>query len=176
MKRIFSHSFVLAVLAVGLTMTGCKSVPVDITSMSAPDSLQTNQNGSFGVETNADAKQPVAVSWEFGDDASASGASTTHAFSEPGTYTVTATATNRKGKSSDMSSATVVVVNPLVPAQIVSIRASDNAPDTQTSVTFTATVNGDQPPPTHGTSETATPAATQPRRTPTPSPVPTRCS
>jgi outer membrane protein OmpA-like peptidoglycan-associated protein len=145
MKRIFSHSFVLAVLAVGLTMTGCKSVPVDITSMSAPDSLQTNQNGSFGVETNADAKQPVAVSWEFGDDASASGASTTHAFSEPGTYTVTATATNRKGKSSDMSSATVVVVNPPVPAQIVSIRASDNAPDTQTSVTFTATVNGDQP-------------------------------
>lgn len=144
-KRIFSNSFVLALLVAGLTMTGCKSVPVDIMSMTAPDSLQTNQNGSFVVETNADAKQPVAVSWEFGDDANASGVSTTHSFSEPGTYTVTATASNRKGKSTDMSSATVVVVNPPVPAQIVSIRASDNSPDTQSNVRFTATVNGDTP-------------------------------
>jgi len=144
-KRIFSNSFVLALLVAGLTMTGCKSVPVDIMSMTAPDSLQTNQNGSFVVETNADAKQPVLVNWEFGDDANASGASTTHSFSEPGTYTVTATASNRKGKSTDMGSATVVVVNPPVPAQIVSIRASDNSPDTQTNVTFSATVNGDSP-------------------------------
>jgi PKD repeat protein len=91
-------------------MTGCKSVPVDIMSMTAPDSLQTNQNGSFAVETNADAKQPVSVSWDFGDDATASGASSRHSFlPKPGTYTVTATASNRKGKSTDMSSATVVV-------------------------------------------------------------------
>lgn len=144
-KRIYSHSFVLALLVAGLTMTGCKSVPVDIMSMTAPDSLQTNQNGSFAVETNADAKQPVSVSWEFGDDASASGAEASHAFAEPGTYTVTATASNRKGKSTDMSSKTVVVVNPPVPAQIVSIRASDNTPDTQTQVSFSATVNGDSP-------------------------------
>ena len=144
-KTFFSNSFVLALLVAGLTMTGCKSVPVDIMSMTAPDSLQTNQNGTFEVATNDDAKQPVAVSWDFGDDASAMGASASHSFSTPGTYTVTATASNRKGKSSDMSTATVVVVNPPVPAQIVSIRASDNSPDTQTSVTFTASVNGDTP-------------------------------
>ncbi len=144
-KRLFSNTFVLALLVAGLTMTGCKSVPVDIMSMTAPDSLQTNQNGAFSVETNADAKQPVSVSWAFGDDETASGSSANHSFGEPGTYTVTATATNRKGKSSDMSTATVVVVNPPVPAQIVSIRASDNSPDTQTSVRFTATVNGDAP-------------------------------
>lgn len=144
-KTFFSNSFVLALLVAGLTMTGCKSVPVDIMSMTAPDSLQTNQNGTFEVATNDDAKQPVAVSWDFGDDASAMGASASHSFSTPGTYTVTATASNRKGKSTDMSTATVVVVNPPVPAQIVSIRASDNSPDTQTSVTFTASVNGDTP-------------------------------
>lgn len=143
--RIFSNFFVLALLVAGITMTGCKSVPVDIMSMTAPDSLQTNQNGSFVVETNDDAKLPVSVSWEFGDDATASGASASHSFSEAGTYTVTATATNRKGKSSDMSSATVVVVNPPVPAQIVSIRASDNSPDTETNITFSASVNGDEP-------------------------------
>lgn len=144
-RKLLSNSFVLAFLFVGLAMTGCKSVPVDIMSMTAPDSLQTNQNGNFAVDTNADAKQPVAVSWDFGDDASGSGTSSTHSFSTPGTYTVTATASNRKGKSTDMSSASVVVMNPPVPAQIVSILASDNSPDTETAVTFTASVNGDTP-------------------------------
>ena len=72
-RKLLSNSFVLAFLFVGLAMTGCKSVPVDIMSMTAPDSLQTNQNGNFAVDTNADAKQPVAVSWDFGDDASGSG-------------------------------------------------------------------------------------------------------
>ncbi|MDE2995381.1 MAG: PKD domain-containing protein [Bacteroidota bacterium] len=144
-KSLFSNSFVLALLVAGLTMTGCKSVPVDITSMTAPDSLQTNQNGTFVIETNADAKLPVAVSWDFGDEGSADGSSATHSFNSAGTYTVTATATNRKGKSVDMSSATVVVVNPPVPAQIVSIRASNNSPDTETAVTFSASVNGDTP-------------------------------
>jgi len=144
-RNLFSNIFVLAFLVAGLTMTGCKSVPVDILSMTAPDSLQTNQNGSFAVDTNADAKLPVDVSWDFGDSASGSGASSSHSFATAGTYTVTATASNRKGKSTDMSSSTVIVVNPPVPASIVSIRASDNSPDTQTSVTFSASVNGDSP-------------------------------
>lgn len=144
-KQFFSHSFVLALLVAGVTMTGCKSVPVDITSMSAPDSLLTNENGSFTIATNEKAKQPIAVSWSFGDNQTAAGASANHAFANPGTYTVTATASNRKGKSTDTSTATVVVVNPPVPAQIVSIRASNNTPDTETSVTFSASVNGDTP-------------------------------
>ena len=135
----------LFILAGGILLTGCKSVPVDILSMTAPDSLQTNQNGDFAVATNDDAKMPVSVSWDFGDSGSASGAANSHSFQNAGTYTVTATASNRKGKSTDMSSATVVVVNPPVPAQIVSIRANNNSPDTETSVTFTASVNGDMP-------------------------------
>ncbi|MDA0379232.1 MAG: PKD domain-containing protein, partial [Bacteroidetes bacterium] len=144
-KQFFPHSFVLALLVAGLTMTGCKSVPVDITSMTAPDSLQINENGSFAIATNETAKQPIVVSWNFGDSQTASGAAANHSFSNPGTYTVTATASNRKGKSTDMSTTTVVVVNPPVPAQIVSIRASNNTPDTQTAVTFSASINGDTP-------------------------------
>jgi outer membrane protein OmpA-like peptidoglycan-associated protein len=144
-KQFFSHSFVLALLIAGVSMTGCKSVPVDITSITAPDSLITNENGAFAIATNEKAKQPIAVSWSFGDNQTAAGASANHAFATPGTYTVTATASNRKGKSTDTSTATVVVTNPPVPAQIVSIRASNNTPDTETAVTFSASVNGDTP-------------------------------
>ncbi len=144
-RKLFSNSFMLFILAGGILLTGCKSVPVDILSMTAPDSLQTNQNGDFSVATNDDAKMPVSVNWDFGDSGSASGAANSHSFQNAGTYTVTATASNRKGKSTDMSSTTVVVVNPPVPAQIVSIRANNNSPDTETSVTFTASVNGDMP-------------------------------
>lgn len=144
-RKYISNLFVLSFLIAGMTMTGCKSVPVDILSMTAPDSLQTNQNGNFSVGTNEDAKLPVDISWDFGDSASANGSETGHAFADAGTYTVTATASNRKGKTMVERSATVVVVNAPVPASIVSIRASDNSPDTQTSVDFTASVNGDTP-------------------------------
>lgn len=128
-----------------MTLGGCKSVPVDIQSMDAPNELETNESGDFGVQLNEDAKQPVSVSWNFGDDGTDSGSSASHSFDSPGTYTVTATATNRNGKSSDVETATVVVVSPPVPAAIVSMNASDMNPDTRTNVRFTSNVNGDAP-------------------------------
>jgi outer membrane protein OmpA-like peptidoglycan-associated protein len=144
-RNYFSTLFVLAIVVTGMTLTGCKSVPVDILSMSAPDSLLTNESGTFAVATNLDAKQPVNVGWSFGDNNSANGSSSTHSFATAGTYTVKATATNRKGKSTDVESTSVVVSNPPVPAAIVSLKASNMSPDTQTDVSFTASVNGDEP-------------------------------
>lgn len=144
-RKFTSTSFVLAILFAGTIMTGCRSVPVDILSISAPDSLQTNETGTFTVATNDDAKQPVTVTWDFGDNASSSGSASTHAFRQPGMYNVTASASNRKGKSMDSESAMVVVANPPVPAAVVGIRASNMNPDTRTEIRFTATVNGDSP-------------------------------
>lgn len=144
-RSFFSNLVVMTLFAGAMIFTGCKSVPVDILSMTAPDSLLTNQNGNFSIAINEKAKLPVDVSWNFGDSKSAKGTASTHSFDKPGTYTVTATASNRKGKSRDTSTASVVVVNPAVPASIVSLRASNNTPDTQTSVTFSASVNGDAP-------------------------------
>jgi PKD repeat protein len=144
-RKYFTNFVVLTLFAGGMILSGCKSVPVDILSMTAPDSLQTNQNGNFSIEINEKAKLPVDVSWNFGDSKSAKGTSTTHAYAEAGTYTVAVTASNRKGKSVDTSTASVVVVNPPVAASIVSLRASNNSPDTQTAVTFSASVNGDTP-------------------------------
>ncbi len=144
-RNYFSTLFVLAALVTGVTLTGCKSVPVDILSMSSPDSLLTNESGTFSVATNPDAKLPVAVAWSFGDSNSSNGSSSTHSFGTAGTYTVTATATNRKGKSSDLETTTVVVSNPPVPASVVSVKASNMSPDTQTDVNFSASVDGDAP-------------------------------
>ena len=144
-RQLTSTCFVLALVLAGTIMTGCRSVPVDILSISAPDNLQTNETGTFSVTTNEDAKQPVTVTWDFGDNATGAGSSSTHSFRQAGNYTVTATATNRKGKSSDTATETVVVSNPPVPASIVGIQASTQNPDTRTEVRFTATVNGDSP-------------------------------
>lgn len=144
-RNNFSQLVVMTLFAAVTILTGCKSVPVDILSMTAPDSLMTNQNGNFAVTINEKAKLPVDVSWNFGDSKSAKGTTTSHAFTAPGTYTVSVTASNRKGKSTDVATASVVVMNPSVAASIVSLRASNNSPDTQTGVTFSASVNGDAP-------------------------------
>lgn len=144
-RNIFTKLSVLVFVIGGLAISGCKTVPVDILSASAPDNLLPNETGSFSITTNADAKQPVEVTWTFGDDNSSSGAATTHSFANPGTYTVTALATNNKGKFSDSRSFTVVVAPPPVPASIVSLRANNMSPDTRTQVRFTASTNGDAP-------------------------------
>lgn len=144
-RNIFTKLSVLVFVIGGLAISGCKTVPVDILSASAPDNLLPNETGSFSITTNADAKQPVEVSWTFGDDNSSSGAATTHSFANPGTYTVTALATNNNGKFSDSRSFTVVVAPAPVPASIVSLRANNMSPDTRTQVRFTASTNGDAP-------------------------------
>lgn len=143
-NKLSTSTLLLAALIVGVFMTGCKSVPVEISALSAPDTLKTGTAGTFSVTTNEDAKQPVTVSWAFGDNATAAGASTQHAFNAAGTYNVSATATNRKGKSSDVATARVVVKD-MNPAAITGMRASNMSPDTETSVTFSATTTGDAP-------------------------------
>lgn len=126
-------------------LTGCRSVPVEITSVDGPDRLLTNEAGTFSVTTNAEAKQPVELAWSFGDNTTASGSTATHAYSQSGSYTVTVRATNRKGKSTDQEQLSVVVNVPPVPAQIVSATASNMNPDTRTAVRFTSSARGDAP-------------------------------
>jgi len=113
-------------------------------TVDGPTELETNQAGTFMAAVNEDAKPPVEYSWDFGDE-SASGASAEHAFTSPGNYDVTVTATNRKGKASVTSSHSVMVMNPPVPAEVVAIVASATSTDTQTPVEFSANVRGDAP-------------------------------
>ncbi|TDI76267.1 MAG: PKD domain-containing protein [Bacteroidetes bacterium] len=144
-RNILTRLAVLVFVIGGMAISGCKTVPVDILSANAPDALLPNETGTFSITTNADAKQPVEVTWTFGDNESSAGAATTHSFASSGTYTVTALATNNKGKFSDSRSFTVVVAPPPVPASIVSLSANNMSPDTRTQVRFSASTNGDAP-------------------------------
>ena len=147
MKQCTSLLRLLPVLFVlgGLILTGCSPKHVEVLGVDGPDRLETNEAGTFQATINEDAKQPVLYDWNFGDNMTGEGSTTTHSFAQAGTYTVTLTASNRKGKSTDTGQTTVVVVDPPVPAQVITILANPTDPDTRTAVRFGANVRGDAP-------------------------------
>ncbi|MFQ5570762.1 MAG: PKD domain-containing protein [Rhodothermales bacterium] len=134
----------LSLLAVFM-MTGCSPKHVEVLGVSGPDSLETNQAGTFTATTNEDAKPPIMYQWDFADNTSGEGNPVSHAFARPGTYTVTVNASNRKGKSTDSDQTSVVVFDPPVPAQVITVLADPQNPDTRTPVRFGANVRGDLP-------------------------------
>lgn len=145
MKQHMRPFPILAVLVVcgAFLLAGCGK-PVQILSVTGPDSLHTSQTGTFSVNTNEDAKQPVTLAWNFGDNsAGAASQQVTHSFSRPGTYTVSIAATNKRG--SDSGTTTVVVYDPPVPAELVSVSGTPLNPDTRTAVRFSSSARGDAP-------------------------------
>lgn len=142
--KLLRLSFLITVIVGVIALTGC-ATSVEMLTMEAPEQLETNQSGSFAAAVNEDADEPVSYEWEFGDGSTASGASADHAFAEAGSYSVSVTASNRKGKASLTESGTVLVMNPPVPAQILAVLSNTTSPDTQTPVEFSANVRGDAP-------------------------------
>jgi PKD repeat protein len=55
---------------------------------------------------------PYAVAWTFGDGATGTGSTATHTYSAPGNYSVSATATDRKGKHGLSNTLTIAVSAP----------------------------------------------------------------
>jgi outer membrane protein OmpA-like peptidoglycan-associated protein len=143
MKQLSSSLLLTGVLFISaLSMVGCKTA-VEVLSVTGPDSLRTNESGTFMANVNEKASLPIEYNWNFGDSRTGIGQSTTHSFGQPGTYTVTVTATNKKGP--DSGETTVVVYRPPVPAEIVTISANPQNPNTRTPVAFTSNVRGDVP-------------------------------
>lgn len=142
-NHLRSSLLLTAALLVGtMSMIGCKTA-VEVLSVDGPDSLRTNQSGTFSAVVNDDASEPVEYNWNFGDSRTGIGKTTTHSFNQPGTYRVAVTASNKKGP--DTGEATVVVYRPPVPAEIVTISANPQTPDTRTPVSFSSNVRGDVP-------------------------------
>lgn len=102
--------------------------------------VETGQEVTFSGAVNADATQPVATTWDFGDGGSGTGLSAAHAYDRAGTYTVVLSADNGRGAST--GSCSVTVVPACVPAEIVTMTASTTNPDTETPVQFNANVQG----------------------------------
>jgi PKD domain len=72
------------------------SSPPDLTAVSVPASGVTGAPLPFSAST-FDVWSPVSVSWSFGDGTSANGASVSHAYAVPGSYTVTIKALDAAG-------------------------------------------------------------------------------
>ncbi len=115
----------------------------DIESIQCPAELTAGETGSFMVMTNADATQPVTTTWNFGDGSNGSGMSTTHAFSTPGTYTVSTEVVNSVGDDSE--SCLVTVNERILPAAIAGCRATPASVDANGTVTLNGTVSGTEP-------------------------------
>ncbi|MEX1054393.1 MAG: PKD domain-containing protein, partial [Rhodothermales bacterium] len=120
-------------------------IPVEILSVNCPSgTIETGESATLSASVNANATQPVSVTWNFGDGTSATGMTAMHSWSRGGTYTVTVTADN--GRATDSESCTVTVRGP-APAEIVSIDASETRFQVcePVEVDFEANVRGDEP-------------------------------
>jgi PKD repeat protein len=76
----------------------------------AGPTVGTNVNFNGSQSTAVQGRTIVSYTWSFGDGATASGQSVTHAFAAPGTYTVTLTVVDSAGKSGTFSNTVTVTV------------------------------------------------------------------
>jgi hypothetical protein len=79
-----------------------------LSAFSVPATLALNAPGAFSLAASDPFSPITAITWGFGDGATASGASVTHAYATPGSQTATVTATNAGGLSSSLAAVTAV--------------------------------------------------------------------
>jgi outer membrane protein OmpA-like peptidoglycan-associated protein len=115
-------------------------VPVEISSVEIPDRLITGEQGTFAVQSNPNATDPVDYQWTLGDGTQAEGQSISHAYEEADNYEVTVTASN--AESQDSRAGTVEV---FAPPEIVTMNANPTSPETGENVDFSAEVRGSEP-------------------------------
>lgn len=138
-------SFWLPLLLVvgGLFLSGCGATAPVVQSVSGPDTLETNESGTFEASINQEADQPVTYTWNFGDGSTGSGLLTNHSYSSTGRYSIRFQASNEGGSDADTIS--VRVVEPPQPASVTSINATPNPVDEGETVRFSSNVQGDSP-------------------------------
>ena len=102
--------------------------------------LNVGQSGSFTASSNADATGPISYAWNFGDGSSASGMTASHAFSAPGSYTVSVTAQGPYNSDTD-----TCLVNVIDVLSVTNCRVSPSRADIDQTVTVNADVSGSEP-------------------------------
>ena len=103
--------------------------------------LTVGESGSFTASYNDDASEPLSFRWDFGDGATASGLTASHAYSAPGTYTVTFMAEGPA--NTDTRTCTVTVIS--APPALASCRVSPTRVGNGETVTVSANVTGTEP-------------------------------
>ncbi|MFB6279327.1 MAG: PKD domain-containing protein [Salinibacter sp.] len=133
----------LLLVAGGLFLAGCGATAPVVESVSGPDTLETDETGTFEASIRNDADEPLTYTWEFGDGTSGSGLLVNHSYNSTGRYSIRFEASNEGGSDSDTIS--VRVVPPPQPASITSVNATPNPVDEGERVRFSSNVQGDSP-------------------------------
>jgi len=140
-----SYDAVNELLGIGVKLNfRSAAVAPRILALDGPNSTQTGDPVTFSATINSNrASRPLTYQWDFGDGSSGSGLTASHTYNQPGTYTVTFTASNAVGEASQ--TLTIEATRPPQPARISSINASPNPADEGEQVRFTSSVSGDSP-------------------------------
>lgn len=117
--------------------------PAVVNDVNGPTALVTGEAGTFTASTNDGAATAPVYSWDFGDNATASGMTATHTYDTPGTYTVNFSAMNCGQVAT--GSQTVTVTPAVIAPEIVTVTANPLTADTRTAVNFTSNVQGTDP-------------------------------
>ncbi len=121
-------------------LVNVRDVPIAGLTLDVPE--QTVLGDPINVTASITAGTNVSYTWDFGDDATAVGATAVHTYTTPGSFTVALDA--RNGSSREQRTRTVQVVRP-----ILSIGKQSSAPTvtTQSLLTYTLTIenSGDAP-------------------------------
>jgi PKD repeat protein len=105
--------------------------------------LTAGEAGSFTAMVNQDASEPLTYTWNWGDGTTSSGLTASHAYSAPGTYTVTFTAEGPI--NTDTETCLVTVVEPQIPPALANCRVSPSRVELGENVSVTANVTGSEP-------------------------------
>jgi len=145
--KLSSRLFLLPLAFVigGLLVAGCGSTAPTVGSISGPDTLETEESGTFEavIDNEEEADAPLTYQWQFGDGSTGSGTLVSHAYNSTGEYDILFRASNDGG--ADSSRTSIVVVPPPEPASIVSVNARPNPVDEGNRVRFSSNVQGDSP-------------------------------
>lgn len=125
-------------------VSGTTTVPIAVGSASLPTPLFTfsptapgvNETVFFNASTSIAGAGHAIVSyrWTFGDGATASGITTSHAYATAGTYTVQLTVTDEAGQSATSTGTTITLGNP--PAPTANFTFSPAQPAVNDTVVF----------------------------------------
>ena len=103
--------------------------------------LTVGEAGSFTASHNLDASEPLSFRWDFGDGTTGTGLTASHAYSAPGTYTVSFTAEGPANVDTETCLVTVIAA----PPSLASCRVTPNRVGLDENVTVSATVTGTEP-------------------------------
>jgi PKD repeat protein len=124
-----------------ISKTVTVNAPPSVTFDFDPASPLAGHQVDFSSQVSDPEGNPVSLAWTFGDGETGIGAAPSHAYKEPGTYTITVTATDSHGASSSASDQIVVRADT---GPSSSFDFSPTVPDVGETTTFTSSSQASQ--------------------------------